>query len=260
VVVGNIVNYANSSQLNKFGARFKYSKFQNVIDNSHEAVTSNITNVVMRRDMAAALNQFAEYEICYGNQFHIKNHGHSPVANGKIIGYNIKSSGFKVSGISETVYFGDSPNMDQKTGTIFLFKLRSPTEPVIVKKGIGTIDYVKGEIKLNPIKILSTVLTKGQPVIEISATPYSNDVIGLQDLYLQLDTSNSTVNMIVDGIDSGEDVSGSTYIVSSSYTNGSLVRGPVQIETTTTTTESTTTGTTTTLSVTGGAQTSTTTY
>jgi hypothetical protein len=260
VVVGNIVNYANSSQLNKFGARFKYSKFQNVIDNSHEAVTSNITNVVMRRDMAAALNQFAEYEICYGNQFHIKNHGHSPVANGKIIGYNIKSSGFKVSGISETVYFGDSPNMDQKTGTIFLFKLRSPTEPVIVKKGIGTIDYVKGEIKLNPIKILSTVLTKGQPVIEISATPYSNDVIGLQDLYLQLDTSNSTVNMIVDGIDSGEDVSGSTYIVSSSYTNGSLVRGPVQIETTTTTTETTTTGTTTTLSVTGGVQTSTTTY
>jgi len=260
IVSENIVNYANSSQLNKFGARFKYSKYQNVIDNSHEAITSNITTVNMRRDMAAQLNQFAEYEICYGNRFHIKNHGHSAVANGKIIGYNIKSSGFKVSGFSETVYFGDNPNMDQKTGTIFLFKLKSPTEPVILKSGIGTIDYIKGEIKLNPIKILSTVINKGQPVIEISATPYSNDVIGLQDLYLQLDTSNVTVNMIIDGIDSGEDVSGSNYIVSSSYSNGSLVRGPIQIETTTTTTETTTTGATTTLSVPGGVQTSTTTY
>ncbi|MHA1938122.1 MAG: hypothetical protein ACW97O_07910 [Candidatus Thorarchaeota archaeon] len=239
IVNQNIVNYANSSQLNQFGARFKYSKFQNVIDNSHEAVTSNITNISMRRDMAAQLNTFAEYEICYGNRFHIKNHGHSSVYNGTIIGYNIKSSGFKVSGISDTVYFGDSPNADQKTGTIFLFKLNSATQPVILKTGIGTIDYVKGEIKLNPIKILSTVVNKGQPVIEISATPYSNDVIGLQDLYLQLDTTKTTVNMVIDGIDSGDDVSGSNYIVSSSYGNGSLVRGPIVVETT----QSTSTGT-----------------
>ena len=261
VVSENIVNYANSSQLNQFGARFKYSKFQNVIDNSHEAVTSNITNITMRRDMAAQLNQFAEYEICYGNRFHIKNHGHFAVTNGQIIGYNIKSSGFRVSGISETVYFGDAPNRDQKTGTIFLFKLNSPTEPVIVKRGIGTIDYIKGEIKLNPIKILSTVLTKGQPVIEISATPYSNDVIGLQDLYLQLDTTKTIVTMVLDGIDSGDDVSGSNYIVSSSYSNGSLVRGPIQVETTTTTTTGTTTTTTTTvIGSSGASSTSTLTY
>ena len=236
VVSQNLVNYADSSQLNKFGARFKYSKYQNVIDNSHEAITSNITNVVMRRDLGVQLNTFAEYEICYGNRFHIKNHGHSAVSSSRIIGYNIKSSGFKVSGISDTVYFGDSPNADQKTGSVFLFKLKSPTEPVIVKRGIGSIDYVKGEIKLNPIKILSTVLTKGQPVIEISASPYSNDVIGLQDLYLQLDMTKMNITTIIDGIDSGDDVSGSNYIVSSSYTNGSLVRGPVQLETTTTTT------------------------
>ena len=261
VVSENIVNYANSSQLNQFGARFKYSKFQNVIDNSHEAVTSNITNITMRRDMAAQLNQFAEYEICYGNRFHIKNHGHFAVTNGQIIGYNIKSSGFRVSGISETVYFGDAPNRDQKTGTIFLFKLNSPTEPVIVKRGIGTIDYIKGEIKLNPIKILSTVLNKGQPVIEISATPYSNDVIGLQDLYLQLDTTKTIVTMVLDGIDSGDDVSGSNYIVSSSYSNGSLVRGPIQVETTTTTTTGTTTTTTTTvIGSSGASSTSTLTY
>ena len=62
------------------------------------------------------------------------------------------------------------------------------------------------------------------PIIEISISPYSNDVIGLQDLYLQLDINNSTINMIIDQISSGSDTSGTNYIVSSSYTNGSLVR------------------------------------
>ena len=72
-----------------------------------------------------------------------------------------------------------------KTGQVFLFKLNSPTEPVIVKRGLGTIDYTKGEIKLNPVNILSTEVKRGTNLIEISATPYSNDVIGLQDLYLR---------------------------------------------------------------------------
>ena len=47
--------------------------------------------------------------------------------------------------------------------------------------------------------------------------PTSNDVVGLQDLYLQLDTSKSTFDMVSDQIESGIDPSASNYIVSSSY-------------------------------------------
>lgn len=235
IVLQNITNYSNSSDLNKFGARFKYSKYLNIIDNSNDSVTSNITTVNIRRDLVASLNQFAEYEICFGNRFYIKNHGHSAEYQGTIVGYNIKSSGFTVSGISGTVYLGDIANHDLKTGTIFLFKLNSPTEPIIVKRSIGIIDYIKGEIKLNPIKILSTSVNKDSPLVEISATPYSNDVIGLQDLYLQLDVSSTTISMISDQIESGDDISGTNYKVSSSYSNGSLVRG---LPTITQTTES----------------------
>ena len=233
IISQNVLTYANSTELNKFGARFKYSKFLNVIDGSSSAVTSNITTVNMRRDLEAMLNQFAEYEICFGNKFHIRNHGKPASSDGTLIGYNIKSSGFKVSGISDTVYLGDEPDTDLKKGTVFLFKLNSPTEPVIVKKACGTIDYTKGEIKLNPINIISTVVNKGTPLIEISATPYSNDVIGLQDLYLQLDTNSIGLNMVIDEIASGNDISGSNYIVSSSYSNGSLVRGTEVLATTT---------------------------
>ena len=214
LIIQNIDRYSKSGGLNRFGARFKYSKFQKIIDDSNISITSNITTVTVRRDLEPVLNSFTEYEICYGNRFHVKSE----------LGYNIKSSGFKVSGFSDTVYLSDRPNTDLKTGSIFLFKLNSPTEPVILKQSIGTIDYVKGEIKLNPINIISTIVSRAVPLIEISISPYSNDVIGYQDLYLQLDSSNSKVSTISDNISSGNDISGTNYIVSSSYTNGSLIR------------------------------------
>jgi hypothetical protein len=225
IVTQNIENYADSTELNKFGARFKYSKFQSIIDKSSDAVTSNITNIGMRRDITAQLNKFAEYELCFGNQILVKNPGTQAVFNGKLVGYNIKSSGFTVSGISGIVYLGDAPTGNLEKGSLFLFKLVSPTEPIIVKRNIGSIDYVKGEIKLNPINIISTVVSRDTPLIQISTTPISNDVIGLQDLYLQLDVNNTTVDVIPDNISSGNDLSGTNYIVSSSYGSNKLVRG-----------------------------------
>ena len=225
LVTQNIAKYADSSELNQFGARFKYSKFQKVVDSSNESMTSNITTIKMRRDMQARLNTFAEYELCFGNRFHVKNHGHSPVYDGTLLGYNIRSTGFTVSGISGTVYLGDRPTGNLQQGTVFLFKLNSPTEPIIVKQNVGTIDYMKGEIRLNPINIISTQVNKNSPIVEVSANPFSNDVIGLQDLFLQLDVNNTTVSAVSDNISSGNDVSGTNYIVSSSYSVNTLVRG-----------------------------------
>ena len=221
IVRSNVNAYANSTQLNKFGARFKYSKYLRIIDDSNESITSNISNVSIRRDLAPTLNTFAEYEICFGNRFHVKSSG-----------YNIRSSGFRVSGISDTVYLGDTPYGDMSKGYVVLFKLKSPTEPVIIKQNIGYVDYMKGEIRLNPINIISTEYMSGVVnIVQISTTPFSNDVIGLQDLYLQLDMKNTNINMVSDRITSGNDVSGSNYIVSSSHGSKSLVRGTPRINT-----------------------------
>lgn len=214
IVSTNVERYADSTEINKFGARFKYSKFLKMIDDSDNAITSNITTIVIRRDLRAVLNSFAEYEICFGNRFYVECEN----------GYNIKSSGFTVSGIIGTVYLSDIPNPDKRTGSIFLFRLNSPTEPEIVRRSVGTIDYIKGEIKLSPINITGTSINRQFPLVEISASPYSNDVIGLQDLYLQLDVNNTIIDAKPDNISSGNDVTGTNYIVSSSYTNGSFVR------------------------------------
>jgi hypothetical protein len=216
IIVNNTNKYSESTEMNKYGARLKYSKFLKIIDESHEAITSNITKIQMRRDLRVALNSFAEYSIGFGNQFHIKS----------MNGYNIKSSAFKTSDILQDVYLSDIPDSNQKTGSIFLFSVpnTSSSTPTIIKRNVGRIDYVKGIITLNPINITSGKVKDGQTIIEISAVPQSNDVIGLQDLYLQLDIANSTFEMIRDEISSGLDPSASNYIVSSSYNNGNLVR------------------------------------
>ena len=216
LVQSNATKYAESSELNKYGARFKYSKFLNIIDQSQEGITSNITTIKMRRDLRVALNSFAEYAIGYGNEFHINS----------MSGYNIKSSAFFISGVSEPLYVTDIPNTDRETGSLFFFTLPSlnSTSPVIVRRNVGTIDYVKGIITLNPVNIVSGKIKDGQTIIEIEASPHSNDVIGLQDLYLQLDISNSNFETVIDEVSSGLDPSASNYIVSSSYGNGMLVR------------------------------------
>ena len=215
-VTKNIERFAKSDELNRYGARFKYSKFLNIIDNSTQSITSNITSVQMRRDLRPELNKFAEYEICYGNSFHIKNN---------CDGYNIKTSGFKVDGIFDTVYIGDIPKVNKKEGSLFLFTLKSNDELIVVRKNVGIIYYEKGEILLSPIKIISTSKVKNNiPIIEISVSPKSNDIIGKQDLYLQLNINDVQINMIEDVIESGSDLSGSSYFSSSSYLNGNAVR------------------------------------
>jgi len=243
IVQNNATKYSESSEMNKYGARFKYSKFLKIVDDSHEAITSNITTVKMRRDLRVVTNSFAEYSIGFGNEFYIRS----------MDGYNIKSSGFNVAGISEPVYLGDIPDTNRINGSIFLFTVPSigSQSPTIVRRNAGTINYVSGIITLNPINILGGKNKDGVPIIEIEASPLSNDVVGLQDLYLQLDIGSSNFEMIVDEISSGLDPSASNYIVSPSYANGNLVRAGGS--TTTITGTQATTGTT------GGAQGATTT-
>ena len=215
VVINNINDYSNSTELNKYGARFKYSKFQTIIDNSHQSITSNITKIEIRRDMQPRLNQRAEYELCFGNPLYIKNNN----------GYNIKSSGFNIFGMADTVFLSDKPNANRRTGKLFLFKLQSRTGPVVVSNNVGTIDYEKGEIMIDVINITGTSKkVQDIPIIEVSACPESNDVIGLQDLYLQLDSSNSTVDMVSDVISSGANTAGNLYTATSSYSNSDIAR------------------------------------
>lgn len=213
-ISNSLTEYSRSLDINKFGGRFRYSNVLKIIDNTDSAITSNITRVKIRRNLVALLNQFAQYEICFGNQFHVNQSG-----------LNIKSTGFRISTDPDTVYLTDIPNPDLETGTLSLVKNLSDGTVRVVSQSAGTIDYIKGEINLGTINIIST--SKPNNVIEIQAFPESNDVVGLRDLYLQLDISKSKINMVKDVISSGDEISGTVFsrdFYTSSYSNGKLIR------------------------------------
>ena len=213
--------YSNNVEINKFGGRFKYSKLSQLIDRVNDGITSNITTVKIRRDLKALLNQFAQYELCFGNRFHI-----NPA------GYNIKSTGFTLSGTTGTVFLTDVPNKDaagnldgSNKGTISVVTRNEKDQQIVVIKEAGGVDYLKGEILLNTINISSTSAENN--LIEVQAFPESNDVVGLKDLFVKFDVSNSSINMLKDVIASGEDVSGVVFTrdyFTSSYSNGALER------------------------------------
>jgi len=213
-VINSLTTYGNSIDLNKFGGRFKFSKIQQVIDNTDTAITSNITKVIIRRDLKAALNQFAQYELCYGNKFHVN-------ANGR----NIKSTGFKIFDVDKTVYLTDIPNADLKTGILSIIQLESDGTSTVVAKSAGTVDYIKGEINISTLNITSTLDDSG--IVEVQAIPESNDVVGLRELYIDFSLSKSKINMVRDVISSGDEITGTSFIrdfYTSSYLNGQLIR------------------------------------
>ena len=233
--VMGVLNTFASSSINKFGGRFKYSKLGQIIDGADSSITSNITRVILRRNMKVLLNQSAQYELCYGNKFK-KNIG----------GFNIKSTGFTLANQTGTLYFTDVPNATGNMGTLSVVRESSTAnEYTVIIKSAGTVDYDKGEVIINTINVTST--SKDNNIIEIQAFPDSNDVIGLKDLYLSFSVADSTINMVKDTISSGEQISGVGYKTTSSYLNGSLKRGDTSttsdvVSTTTTSTSSTTTG------------------
>tara|TARA_B100000427_G_scaffold27671_1_gene20446 strand:+ start:1143 stop:3023 length:1881 start_codon:yes stop_codon:yes gene_type:complete len=210
-VITSLTTFASGMELNKFGGRFKYSKIQAMIDNVSNSITSNITTVRIRRNLETQIDQWAQYELCFDNEFY---RGESS--------YNIKSTGFTVSGIEGTVYFSDSVIEGTDKGNLFLFRVTSDTEISILSDSFGSVDYKKGEIIIDTTNITSTM--ESDNIIEVQAVPLSNDVLARKELYLQFDVSKSNFYMREDSISSGANTSGTRYDPQSSYQNGKKTR------------------------------------
>ena len=202
-ILSSIDSYSKSADINSFGGRLKYSKLLSQIDKVDTGITSNITTLVIRRNMIPSYNTLATYEVCYGNKFHAD-----------LEGFNIRSSAFKLEGVDGDVYMTDFPNTNQITGVVRFFVFDGGVIRYI-NTNAGTVDYIKGEVDLFPVNIISTSLSNR---IEIEATPESNDIVAKENLYIVLDTTgNSKLSLIEDVLVSGSNVSGTNYTPPSSF-------------------------------------------
>ena len=202
-IISSIDSYSKSADINSFGGRLKYSKLLSQIDKVDTGITSNITTLVIRRNMIPSYNRLATYEVCYGNKFHAD-----------LEGFNIRSSAFKIEGVDGDVYMTDFPNENQITGVVKFFVFDGGLIKYI-NNNAGTVDYIKGEVDLFPVNITSTSLSNR---IEIEATPESNDIVAKENLYIVLDTTgNSKLNLLEDVLVSGSNISGTNYTPPSSF-------------------------------------------
>ena len=201
LVITTLTALNSSGEFNKFGGKFKYSKAQNIIDDSERSITSNITRITMRKNITVDLNQRVNYKICYGNRINMQT-STSPA---------VSSSGFKIVGDDiNTYYLNDDGNK-----TLRLYYVKGTGEFEYIDGLWGSVDYDMGEIIINDLIIQSTTVTNN--TLQIKATPKSNDLVSLRETYITMGIDNSVITVVEDTISSGSNLSGTGVIPESSY-------------------------------------------
>tara|TARA_Y100001972_G_scaffold9947_1_gene10872 strand:- start:1686 stop:3647 length:1962 start_codon:yes stop_codon:yes gene_type:complete len=204
----SILNYGTQN-LSKFDGAFRYSQVVGIIDNADEAITSNITTVKLSKRITPTLNVGTKYIIPFGNALFNPHGGHMMDSGGIV-----SSTGFFISGDENEMFLNDDGN-----GNIRLFFLTDGTTITYKDTTAGTINYKTGEIILTNLNItsVSSVDSVASSSFRILVTPDSNDVLGVRNQVLRLDTTNLTVNATTDTIASGSTSAGVGATTVSSY-------------------------------------------
>jgi hypothetical protein len=178
-IIKNIVKYIESSQTEKFGGKFRYSKFVSTIDSSEKSIKSNLTDIIMRKDFYPSLNKSTYYELCFNNSF-----------DDDIDTQTLSSTGFVVQKYPQyTVYLEDR---DTK---VVLYRLDTQTgEKIVLNTNQGDINYDTGEIKLYDLTIIQGSFDDNK--IEVRLKPKYNDIVAKREIFLDFDVDKSTFTLI----------------------------------------------------------------
>tara|TARA_B100001175_G_scaffold230103_1_gene196698 strand:- start:128 stop:1999 length:1872 start_codon:yes stop_codon:yes gene_type:complete len=196
----------DNTYLSGFDSIFRHSVLTSDIDSAESSILSNITTVKLRKTITPTLNQSLGYtvEVGSGNSLYNPHEGHNAMAGGVI-----STTGFKVSGYTDTYYFDD----DGK-GNVRRYSFAG-SERVYADSQAGTVDYANGKITINGITILETSNTDG--TIHFTLIPSSYDVVGFRSNLLDINTSLIKVTGATDTIASGDTSAGVGYTSSTSY-------------------------------------------
>jgi hypothetical protein len=182
-------SYEQATSISKFGGAVRYSKIVGAIDGADEAITRNVTNLRMRKDILVRLNAASTYEICFEN----------PLKLDKTLPV-LSSTGFylRINNVEspEIYYFEDDTN-----GVVYTYYYNESAQKVISNTLFGTVDYNTGELMLGyntgqEITIYNTVLAGG--LIEVRGVPRDNDIIVDKSVYINFDVAKSNIEATVD--------------------------------------------------------------
>ena len=204
LIRNTIVNFDNTN-LNNFDSIFRHSNLVKTIDDCHESVLSNITNVRLRKKQQITLNKSEGLTIKFGNGFYHPNDGYNKASGGILT-----TTGFKVDGDTVNTYYFD----DDGSGVIRRYSLNASGVRVFADQSAGTIDYTNGKISIDAIKFTSTV--NNDTSIDFTVLPISDDVVAIRGSLIDISIDDISVKGEVDTISSGESSAGVGYNSTSS--------------------------------------------
>ena len=196
----------DSTYLSGFDSIFRHSVLANDIDSAESSILSNITTIKLRKTITPTLGQSKGYTVDFGsgNAFYNTHSGHNAHNGGIIV-----TTGFKVSGYTDTYYFDDDGQ-----GNLRRYSLSGSTR-VYADSQAGTVDYSNGKITVNGVNILETINT--DDTIYFTVIPNSYDAVAYRSNLLDINTSLIKVTGATDTIASGDTSAGVGYTSSSSY-------------------------------------------
>ena len=196
----------DSTYLSGFDGIFRHSVLAKDIDSAESSILSNITTVKLRKTISPTFNQSKGYTIDFGsgNAFYNPHVGHNKAGGGIL-----DTTGFLVSGFTDTFYFDDDGN-----GNLRRYSF-SGAERIYADSQAGTVDYTNGKITTTGINILSTINT--DDTIHFTVKPNSYDSVAFRSNLLDINSSLIDVTGATDSIASGDTSAGVGYTSSSSY-------------------------------------------
>jgi len=206
-IITAITNF-NTNQLQKFDSVYRHSKVTGLIDDVDNSILSNITTIKIRKEFTPTLAASNKYDIYFRNGLFNPHTGHNSAAGGIL-----SSTGFKVTGSDLEQFLDDDGN-----GNVRRYYLSSGIR-TYSNETQGTIDYTTGQITLNSLNVASISNIRGvtSTTIELTVTPSSNDIVPVRDQIIEIDISNSIVNVETDSFVGGSADAGVGYTTTSSY-------------------------------------------
>ena len=196
----------DSTYLSGFDSIFRHSVLARDIDSAESSILSNTTTVKLRKTLTPTLGQSKGYTVEFGagNSFYNPHTGHNKHGGGITT-----TTGFTVSGFTETFYFDDDGE-----GNLRRYSLSGSTR-IYADSQAGIVDYSNGKITINGVNILTTSNT--DDTIHFTVIPNSYDAVAFRSNLLDINTSLISVTGATDTIASGDTSAGVGYTSSSSY-------------------------------------------
>ena len=214
-LITTAISSYSSSTLEKFETVFRYSVFTTIIDDVDSAVLNNITDIKISKTFKPTLASALKYTISFSNKLYHPYSGYAADTTGTTAGGILSSTGFTITGDSNTYYLEDDG-----VGVVNAYYISGAAKIYLASGAVGTIDYTTGDIVLTKLNVGTVGQVDGldSTTIRLTVKPASNDVVPVRNQILQIDTTNLSVVGTVDTIAAGAGDAGVNYSTTATYT------------------------------------------